>query len=531
MAWGLVILAEIWRLRWRVGLPVLVGIGVGIFYTLTVPQTYEARALLQVQTEQARAPMLKDMAAPGQRAALLQILTQPDLLHDTGMDTNRKLAARHVRLEVINSHMLAVGYRDTNPAGLERTVDTLAYNFIQALLAPERLRIEQILTQNRQELQEVDGRLATSDGKDTTLHGQLQARKAKLQADIVQLQSDLRLVNTAYGNQGSQALVWFAEPSHLQPAPTAAARMTANIFWGLMAGLLYVWFTRGLPRQRGKLVTDSASAGEATGMPVIGTLPWLGKLRQNHHGSAVVVQGKTLKPSDFSELERLQRTLVRGLRGPMVLLGPSGQEGVSTLALLLAEKTAAQGKKVILADLNLKNRTLSHWLGLGDGNWELPKAGKGKAAKGGWDALQSLPGQKNLMLLAAPRHPETMQKLAEVGGLPALFEHLNGQADVVIVDASPLAAMNRGNVDAVAVAVASARCVLLAQADSTGYDTLKRATDSLLLVGAPLLGVVLNRQHSLTRRQLLGQLADRLHFILPPLGGWLRRKAAQARLD
>jgi Mrp family chromosome partitioning ATPase len=526
MAWGLILLAEIWRLRWRVGLPMLVGMALTGFYTLTVPQTFEARALLQVQTEQARAPLLKDMAAPGERAALMQIVTDADLLHDTGTDSGRKLVARRVTLDIVNSHMIAIGYRDTNPRGLEQVVDTLAYNFIQALLAPERLRIEQILTQNRQELAEVNGRLATSDGKDSTLNGQLTARQAKLQGDIVQLQSDLRAVNTSA--QGSQALVWFAESSHLQPAPGPKARLLANLFWGLVAGLLYVWFTRGLPKQRGKLVMDAAQAAEATGMPVIGTLPWLGKLRLNHHGSAVVVQGKTLKPSDFSELERLQRTLVRGLRGPMVLLGPVGNEGVSTLALLLAEKTAAQGKKVVLADLNLKNRTLSHWLGLGDGNWELPK---GKAAKGKWDALQSLPGQPNLMLLAAPRHPETMQKLAEVGGVPALFEHLQSMADVVIVDASPLAAMNRGNVDAVAVAVAGARSVLVAQAEETAFDTLKRATDSLLLVGAPLLGVVLNRQHSLTRRQLLGQVADRLHFIMPPLGTWLRRKAAQARLD
>jgi len=236
-----------------------------------------------------------------------------------------------------------------------------------------------------------------------------------------------------------------------------------------------------------------------------------------------------LKPSEFSELGRLQRTLVRNLRGPLVLIGVNGGEGSSSLALLLAERTAASGKSVALVDMNLRDRMLSHWLGLGDGNWELPKVSKGKVAK--WDALQPLPGQSQLKVLAAPRHPETLSRLGESGGLPALFSVLSEMVDVVIVDASPLAAVNRGNVDAVAVASASARTVLMAQADRTPAPDLKRATDSLLLVGAPLLGVLLNQQYLLTRRQLVGQLADKIGKVLPPLAKLLRMASLKVKLD
>jgi len=103
--------------------------------------------------------------------------------------------------------------------------------------------------------------------------------------------------------------------------------------------------------------------------------------------------------------------------------------------------------------------------------------------------------------------------------------------DVVIVDGSPLAAVNRGNVDAVAVAAASARTLLLAQAGVTTRAELKRATDSLLLVGAPLLGIVLNMQFVLSRRQVLGHLADTVGKIVPPLAKVLRKVTLKAKLD
>lgn len=527
MASVFVFLAEMWRLRWRFGFPALLGMAVAVIYTLTVPPVFEARALLQVQSDQARAPLLRNLDANGQSNALRQFLTDDQLLADTGHDAGQVLDARNVTLNVLNDHLMAVGYRSQQREGLEQLVDGLAYNFIQALLAPERMRIEQLILQSQQELKELEGRLATSDGNDSATRGELVARQAKIQTDLVQMQSDLRQVNLAFGSHGSQALVWFAEPAGLITPVDGWVRMLGNILMGGLMGLLYGWVIYELPHRKHRTVRDGHQASEATGMPLVGVLPWLGRLKVSPSGLYVKAQGKQLRPSEFSELGRLQRTLVRNLRGPLVLIGISGNEGTTSLALLLAERTAAQGKSVALVDMNLKDRTLSHWLGLGDGNWELPPKGSKKA----WSALHALPGNPNLKVLAAPKNPETLSKLGESGGLPALFDRLTESADVVIVDASPLSAMNRGNVDAVAVASASARTVLMAQAEATSSPDLKRAADSLLLVGAPLLGVVLNQQYSLSRRQLLAQLADAVGKVIPPLGRCLRKASVSVKLD
>lgn len=525
----LVTLAEIWRVRVKIGVPVVVFALLAAIYSLQVPPTFEATALLQVQSDQAKSPLLQNISAPGQGEALRQILVNPQLLADTGTDAQRKLQADKVSLRVINNNLMTISYRSHAPEGLEQMTDALAYNFIQALLAPERMRLEQMILQNQQELKEIVGRLATSDGADEATRLELNARSEKLQGDTVQLQSDLRRVNLAFGRHGSQALVWFAETATMNEPLQGTARVVANmILAGLLGGLLFGLLQK-LPFANRAVVESEDDAAAASDMQVVGTLPWLGKLNVTPRGLHVMAGGKKLRPSEFSELGRLQRSLVRNLRGPLVLLGAKGGEGSSTLALLLAERTAEQGKTVILVDMNLRDRMLSQWLGLGDGNWELPKGAKAK--KGGWEALQPMPGSDNLKLLAAPRHPETLSKLGEAGGLPVLFDMLTEMADVVIVDGSPLAAVNRGNVDAVAVASASARTLLLAQASVTTQSELKRATDSLLLVGAPLLGVVLNMQFMLSRRQLLGQLADRLGKVLPPLAKALRKATLKAKLD
>jgi protein-tyrosine kinase len=206
-----------------------------------------------------------------------------------------------------------------------------------------------------------------------------------------------------------------------------------------------------------------------------------------------------------------------------VVVAPLGTEGATTLAMLMAERAAADGKNTILADLNLKNRTLSQKLLLGDGTWSLP------TSKTKWNALK--PVAEHLQALPAPRHTATMQQLADQGGLPALFSALTSQAEVAVVDASPLSATNRGNIDAVTLATHAGKVILVAQQGKTHAEALKQAADQLLLSGAPVQGVVLNQQFAPSRRQLLGHLAEVLTWVFPPLGGWLRKQAQQAVLD
>jgi hypothetical protein len=183
MTWFLVFVADLWRQRWRFGLPIILGALAAVIYTLNTAPIYEAKSLLQVQSDQARAPLLRSLTAPGQENALKQFLTNQQLLADTSKDMRRAIDASHVGLKVVNDHLISISYRSKQREGLEQATDTLSYNFILAVLAPERMRIEQLILQNQHELQELAGRLATSDGRDATAREQLLARQGKVQTD------------------------------------------------------------------------------------------------------------------------------------------------------------------------------------------------------------------------------------------------------------------------------------------------------------------------------------------------------------
>ena len=521
MNWFLVSLAEIWRWRWGLALPTLVGMGVAGWLCAITPPVYVGQVLLQLQADQARAPLLQRISAPGHREALLATLLNPDVLADAGREAGTALNPAQVRLTVLNDALLEVGYASARPEGLARKVEALGYHFIQAVLAPERMRVEQLLAKAQDDL-------ATLSDETALPNSPAGLQRTKLEAAIVQYQSDLRLLNGAFGPEGSQVLLWFAEAAQVAEPLTGPLRWLGWLAFGGALGFGFGWVTAYLPKRWRAVVRNEHDVKELTGLNVVGILPWLNGLHAGPSGHVVAAGNKALRPVDFAETARLQRTATRGLRGVLVVVGPAGEEGSSSLALLLAEKSAQLGKSTLLADLNLKNRTLSQRLQLGEGTWSLP-GGRGK-----WNALKTLEttaeGGK-LLALAAPKHNATVQALAEAGGLPALVDTLTQQAEVVIADASPVTAFNRGNIDALGLSTLAGRVLLVAQQGVTTQADLKRAAEALLLAGAPILGVVMNQQFHPSRRQLLGQLADTLRWVFPPLGTALRKATFNARVD
>jgi Mrp family chromosome partitioning ATPase len=521
MNWFLVALAEIWRWRWGVALPTVLGCAVAGWFCAITPPQFIGSVLLQLQAEQARAPLLQKISAPGHREALLNALLNPEVLSDASRDAGQPINPRNIRLAILNDNLIELSYLSSTPEGLPRKIEALGYNFIQAILAPERMRVEQLLADAQDDLSRISNEAILPNSPASL-------QRTKIESAIVQYQSDLRLLNGAFGPQGSQVLLWFAETAQVSEPLTDPLRWLGWLVFGGLAGFMFGWLTAIFPNRLRMVVRTEQDVKDATGLSVVGILPWLNGLQAGPSGHVVSAGGKALRPSEFSEISRLQRTATRGLRGPLVLVGPVGQEGTSALALLLAEKSARLGKTTLLVDLNLKNRTLSHWLQLGEGAWNIP-GGRGK-----WSALKTLntgvEGSK-LMALAAPKHNATLQALGEAGGLPALIETLNQQGETIIIDATPINAFNRGNIDALSLAVLAGRVLLVAQQGVTTKADLQRGCEALLLAGAPVLGVVLNQQFHPTRRQLLGQLADYLSWVLPPLGRTLRQATFNARLE
>lgn len=171
---------------------------------------------------------------------------------------------------------------------------------------------------------------------------------------------------------------------------------------------------------------------------------------------------------------------------PAVLVTSSlAGEGKSTTAINLSIALAQTGQKVCLIDADLRRPMVDDYLGL-ERNAGLTTALVGQADV--FDLLQPW-GDDELFILTSGQIPPNPSELLGSREMQNLLRRLEASFDTVIVDAPPLlpvtdAAVLSQHVGGVLVVVGSQRI---------RQHQLKRALDSLELVGANVLGLVLNR--------------------------------------
>ncbi|MBI4491435.1 MAG: CpsD/CapB family tyrosine-protein kinase [Chloroflexi bacterium] len=178
----------------------------------------------------------------------------------------------------------------------------------------------------------------------------------------------------------------------------------------------------------------------------------------------------------FSSLDRALKTLQVTSTGP--------QEGKSTVLANLAVTMAEAGLQVVAVDCDLRRPCLHELFGL-------------VARPGFTDAVLAddgtpLPLQqtavKGLRLLAAGALPPNPSELLGSQRAVRVLEVLASQADLVLLDSPPVAAVT----DAVVLASRVDGVLWVVSAGKTRRDLARRARAQLEKVNARILGVVLN---------------------------------------
>ena len=190
----------------------------------------------------------------------------------------------------------------------------------------------------------------------------------------------------------------------------------------------------------------------------------------------------------------------------LLIIGPSGGEGASTVASLYAAVLAdMSGGAIGLVDANLRAPSLHKVFGI-------------SAAPGirEWDATQPhrglhTVGRSRLSVMPAGHGGSTLlQVFNQSGRLDALGECMRRSFEMVVWDAPPQtlypdATLLLPHIDGV---------LIVAEADATRTDVLCQVSEQLAMVGARVVGVVLNR----TGRYFAG--------ARPPQRGRARRSVA-----
>ncbi|WP_320536351.1 polysaccharide biosynthesis tyrosine autokinase [Pseudarthrobacter sp. IC2-21] len=160
-------------------------------------------------------------------------------------------------------------------------------------------------------------------------------------------------------------------------------------------------------------------------------------------------------------------------------------EGKSTTAINLAIAHAQFGKSVCLIDADLRRPMVGEYLGL-DRNAGLSSALIGAAQVE--DLLQSW-GEDSMFVLTSGQIPPNPSELLGSERMVALLNRLERTFDLVIIDTPPLLPVT----DAAVLSQSVAGVILVVDAQKTKVQELEKSLGSLELVGAKMLGIVLNR--------------------------------------
>jgi capsular exopolysaccharide synthesis family protein len=184
--------------------------------------------------------------------------------------------------------------------------------------------------------------------------------------------------------------------------------------------------------------------------------------------------------------------------GVVLLTSPAQGDGKSLIALNLAHVMAQQGRSVVLVDADLRRGGLHELLGIpsapGLSDW---LAGGGASA-----APIRLVDSSNCRFAVLTRGSRPPNPSELIGGpsMSRLLAELSGTYDVVLLDSPPLSAVTdpavlSGHADGV---------LLVVRAGKTTHQELRYAQKELEMIGAPVLGVLLNDIHDELRNVYVG---------------------------
>jgi succinoglycan biosynthesis transport protein ExoP len=319
----------------------------------------------------------------------------------------------------------------------------------------------------------------------STAEATVTARRTTLLSQLGLFQQTLdQLAVDASVASGSAQLVTPASTPTVPFAPTPRRNAMLGLFLGLLLGVGLAFLVDYLDDSiKGKEDLDRA----VPGVGVIGLIPQVPDWKAKERSKVVSLSDPT---SPTAEAYRILRTSIQFLgieRQTRVIqmTSASAQEGKTTTLSNLAVAFASSGLRTVVVCCDLRRPRLHQFFGLDNavgftsvllGNVALSKA------------LQPVPGQDRLLVLASGPLPPNPAELLSSSRAADLLRNLAGQADVVLIDCPPVLPVT----DSIVLSQRVDATVLVVSAGTTSRKAAHRAAEMLHQVNAPLIGAVLN---------------------------------------
>lgn len=476
------------------------GAAYGVSRALT--PIYRAQATLVIDQRQLAGSLnVGDIQAAQELAATYsRLVTARPILErtiaDLGLDTTPEDLAEQVGVSRIESTQLVqIAVEDPVPSEAARIANTLARVFIEETRAQQDAAAGSGRDELRRHADAVLQRIDAASDRIAELQLREDAGSASVQAELRTLQTQLSQDQALYASllEAQQRMDLAAAQSTTQirvveravpPTESIKPRVLLN---AALAGVLGIVLAAGLVLVVGYLdntVKTSEDVERLTGRGALGLIP---ELR-----SPESVEAIAHPDSIGSEAFRTARTNLefaavgRSLRSIVVTSSRPG-DGKTTTAVNLAAVLAQGGKRVVLVDADLRRPQVHrHFAGLStrSGLTNLLLSDRDvslhpvlrQTTVFGLSVLPAGPVPPNpLDLLSSPRMQEVMEWLAS-------------EADIVIIDAPPLAVS-----DALVLSRLASGMVLITQSGRVRPDEFAQVLRQIERAGTALLGVILNR--------------------------------------
>ena len=188
-------------------------------------------------------------------------------------------------------------------------------------------------------------------------------------------------------------------------------------------------------------------------------------------------------PVSYLEIEEIYNDSIgKGMRS-VAVTAANPEEGTSTLAYALAQRSEVDGKQTLLVEVNMLHPELGDLSGHAHTDW-FPDPDSADACVMGSE-------EGNLDILPAPCSTDALV-FRSIAKMSKLMQHWLEKYDVVIFDTSPVNARNRNNIPAESICAMADGAILMVMAGVTRQTQFRTALDRLMHSNVTLVGIVFN---------------------------------------
>lgn len=338
----LVLFAYVWQKRFYILIPLILCPIIIVAWSLGKTPVYHATTTLHLDPENVQSPLIRNITNPEHSDILQRYVTNPLVIEDTLKDNGILSAApslsddaeskkaleqynldkhnmikafrRNISVGAISADLIRIELRSKEAHSIEQVLESLKNNFVDEVLAPERLRIQRHLGELESQIKRYNERqklaqqsLAHAQNVDVPegdekLQQNTLRRVVSLEFEVQRLEAQRLLAKEEYdrtlaraNNLSSSdkdapgAVLWMVEePMLISSEKGIAQAVTDGIWFGFLIGLFLMFIAR---------LTDTSLRRDEEivkhfGLKILGHMPNLGDVTIEKAGLVMAAKAK-----------------------------------------------------------------------------------------------------------------------------------------------------------------------------------------------------------------------------------------------